>query len=342
MNRNKAKHKIAVIGAGIAGLSCATRLQSFGITVDVYEKNRGPSGRMSTRQTPEWSADHGAQYFTARDPRFIQEVDKWIKNGTADIWRPKLQAYEAMVWRESHSQEIRYVGTPTMHSPGKFLAVGLSIHYEKTISQLVRRENKWTLECLESGAIAESYDFVVLALPAPQATALTQYIDPRITSTTNAAQMKGCWTMMAHFPNHVTPDFDAAFINGELISWICQNASKPMRQAKPVWTIHGNPGWSQTNIEFSKEEAQSRMLECLMKLGFDCRDSEITMHRWRYASGGLKNPIHFLLLEDIDLGLCGDWLNGGRVEGGWLSGLQLAEAIINPLYSKDTSKALST
>jgi predicted NAD/FAD-dependent oxidoreductase len=320
--------KVAVIGAGIAGLSCAVELQSFGLSVDVFEKSRSPSGRMSTRRTPEWSADHGAQYFTARDPRFIHAVEGWIKNGVVDIWHPELQVFEGMSWRESHSQETRYVGTPSMNSPGKFLAEGLSIQYEKTISKIEHTEDHWVLQSTESGTVETAYDFVVLALPAPQASALAQAIDSRISSITDIGQMKGCWTMMAHFPHQLTPEYDAAFINGEPISWICQNASKPLRQGLPIWTIHGNPSWSQANIELSKQEAQSQMLECLVKLGFDCRDAEISMHRWRYASGALEHPIHFMWLDDISLGLCGDWLHGGRVEGGWLSGLQLAEALI--------------
>ena len=40
------KKRVAVIGAGIAGLSCATRLQALGFEVEVFEKSRGPSGRM--------------------------------------------------------------------------------------------------------------------------------------------------------------------------------------------------------------------------------------------------------------------------------------------------------
>jgi predicted NAD/FAD-dependent oxidoreductase len=32
--------------------------------------------------------------------------------------------------------------------------------------------------------------------------------------------------------------------------------------------------------------------------------------------------------SDIGLGLCGDWLNAGKVEGGWLSGRTLAEPVL--------------
>ena len=323
MNTNRAIKKVAMIGAGIAGLSCAQELQSYGITVDIFEKSRGPSGRMSTRRSEEWSADHGAQYFTARDPRFAQEVQRWIQASAAAVWNPRLRVYESKTWRESNSQEIRYVGTPNMNSPGKYLAKGLSIQYERTISQLERKDGKWNLKCLEIGELTASYDFVVLAIPAPQASALLKDLDTRASHITSSAQMKACWTMMAHLPNQTRADFDAAFINQEIISWICQNGSKPMRQGN-MWTIHGNPAWSQDNVELSKEDAQDQMVKCLTSLGFNCHDAEISMHRWRYASGGLEDAIGFFTLPDIGLGLCGDWLNGGRVEGAWLSGHELA------------------
>ncbi|OYY21543.1 MULTISPECIES: FAD-dependent oxidoreductase [unclassified Polynucleobacter] len=323
MNSNKEIERVAIIGAGIAGLSCARELKLQGISADIFEKSRGPSGRMSTRRSEGWSADHGAQYFTARDPRFIQEVQQWMRAGTAAIWTPKIKVYEAKAWRESNSQEIRYIGTPNMNSPGKHLAEELSIQYETTISQLDRRSDKWHLRSNEIGDIPTSYDFVVLAIPAPQASALVRSLDIRASDIADSAQMKACWTMMANFPNQKTADFDAAFINQEIIGWICQNGSKPMRQGN-TWTIHGSPAWSQENVELSKEDAQDQMVQCLTRLGLNCRDAEISMHRWRYASGGLENSISFLSLPDIGLGLCSDWLNGGRVEGAWLSGLELA------------------
>ena len=69
--------RIAVIGAGIAGLSCATELQGAGVTVRIFEKSRGPGGRMSTRRGEAWPCDHGAQFFTAQDPEFLAELIRW-------------------------------------------------------------------------------------------------------------------------------------------------------------------------------------------------------------------------------------------------------------------------
>jgi predicted NAD/FAD-dependent oxidoreductase len=64
-------------------------------------------------------------------------------------------------------------------------------------------------------------------------------------------------------------------------------------------------------------------------LGLDCSDAEISIHRWRYASGFTDPSPEFVFLPKFNLGLCGDWLNGGRVEGAWLSGHKLAGQIEN-------------
>ena len=72
---------VAVIGAGLSGLSCAHALLQAGHTVHLFDKSRGPSGRMSTRRAEDahgpWQCDHGAQYFTARDAAFRAEVARW-------------------------------------------------------------------------------------------------------------------------------------------------------------------------------------------------------------------------------------------------------------------------
>ena len=325
MYKNQPKETtIAIIGAGIASLSCAARLKALGFQVQLYEKSRGVSGRMSTRNNDDWSGDHGAQYFTARDPLFIDQVNEWINADVAAIWNPRLKVFKANQWQDSTATENRYVGIPAMNSPGKHLAKTLPIEFNQTIDRVAYAQNKWQLHSLESGDIHQKFDWLVVALPAPQALALTKSIDKSIEKFTIDANMQGCWTVMASFTANLNLPFDAAFINNEIISWISRNNSKPKRTGLETWVIHANPTWSQEWIELDKDEAAKRILDCAKKFGLDCRTAKISIHRWRYASGH-TNPIPvFRLHEDLKLGFCGDWLNGGRVEGAWLSGNQLA------------------
>ena len=141
--------------------------------------------------------------------------------------------------------------------------------------------------------------------------------------------MMGCWTVIASFAEKLNIPFDAAFINGEIIGWISKNNSKPARQGLETWTMHANPQWSQQWIELEKEEAGKRILECAKRLGLDCQNAQISVHRWRYASGSIDANPGFRTYQHLKLGLCGDWLHGGRVEGAWLSGYKLALQIKN-------------
>ena len=52
--------RIAIIGAGLAGLSAARALTAAGHTPVVFEKSRGLGGRLATRRTEFGPIDHGA------------------------------------------------------------------------------------------------------------------------------------------------------------------------------------------------------------------------------------------------------------------------------------------
>ena len=318
---------VAVIGAGLAGLCCATKLQDAGFKVQLFEKSRGASGRMSTRNGEDWSADHGAQYFTARSPQFEEELNSWISDGVAGAWYPSLKVFEDEQWREGSVSENRYVGIPGMNSPGQYLAKNLSIKFNQTIDKILHHHNKWSLRSIESGNIEGQFDWLVIALPAPQAFILAKSADHLIEESFRPFNMLGCWTVMVRFAEKPNLMFDAAFVNEEIISWVSRNNSKPGRTGQESWTFQANPQWSQEWIELDREEASKRILDCAQKLGFDFQKAEISVHRWRYASGAFSPSPEFCMNENLKLGLCGDWLHGGRVEGAWLSGMKLANNI---------------
>jgi renalase len=169
-----ATRSIAVIGAGLAGLSCATALREQGHRVQVFEKSRGVGGRMSTRNFESWACDHGAQYFTARDPSFAQQVDIWLKAGAAALWDAQITSFDAQGWQTIQSSSGRYVGTPSMTAPAKHLARGLEIHFSTTIDQLLRQDQVWKLHCKERGLLETHFDTLVLAIPSKQAEPLVQ------------------------------------------------------------------------------------------------------------------------------------------------------------------------
>jgi renalase len=329
LNKQSNRH-IAIIGAGLAGLSCATALQHGGFTVSVFEKSRGAAGRMSTRRGGDdnaaWQCDHGAQYFTARDPAFQAEVARWYEAGVAALWTPRLEILDGKIRRDAE-QIQRYVGVPRMTAPASFLAEKLSLSTQCTIKQLQRDEDGWRLVSAEHGLIDERFDAVLLAIPAPQAAVLLQSSAPALAAIATDTSMRGCWTLMLQFASPISLPFDAAFVHNNNLSWIARDSSKPGRTGLESWVLQASPEWSEAHLEDSADSVATALTKAFVDMGGPT-PSTWAAHRWRYASTEPAQLRGCMWDAELAIGLCGDWLNGGKVEGAWLSGRQLAREFI--------------
>jgi len=110
------KTDVLIVGAGLAGLSAANDLQNAGYTVLVVDKGRGLGGRLAGRRIDNASFDHGAQFMTTRDPKFVEQVRQWIEDGVAEEW---YSSFPGQV--NSHA---RYRGVPTMTAIAKHFGHG--------------------------------------------------------------------------------------------------------------------------------------------------------------------------------------------------------------------------
>lgn len=329
---------IAVIGAGLAGLSCATALQAAGHRVQVFDKSRGPSGRLSTRRGEGWQCDHGAQYFTARDPGFRAEVARWEAAGVAAPWLARIGVWPTGsaegAEREPHDPTApgalqRFVGAPRMTSPAAWLAEGLSLQTGHTVTTLAREGAAWRLHTAEHGLLADAFDAVLLAVPSPQAGPLLGEHAPALSELAASLRMRGSWALMLRFDAAPAMPFDAAFVNQGPLRWVAHDGHKPGRGEAATWLLHATAEWSEAHIEDSPEAVAPLLLAAWAELGGPV-PAAWTAHRWRYADTDpacTPPEAGCAWLPDRALGLCGDWLHGGKVEGAWLSGQALAARV---------------
>jgi len=337
--------QIAIVGAGIAGLACATALQNAGLTVTLFEKSRGPSGRMSTRIGENWQCDHGAQYFTARDAEFYREVQRWQQAGVAALWQPRLQQYDGNKFSTKVSNCERYVGMPTNTAPARFLAQSLTINTAVTINKIQRIDSQnlnhgWQLSSLEQGSLDHIFDAVILAVPAPQAAVLLQPASADLAAIAGSVSMRGCWSLICRFETALTLDFDGLFINGQLLSWIARDSAKPGRSGADrleTWVLQASSAWSEAHIDDNPEQVAVLMLNEFVKIG-GVWPTAHTMHRWRYAEAANYLALTSLWDDNAHLGLCGDWLNQGKVQGAWLSGMHLAKKLLHQANTEPKSE----
>lgn len=331
--------KVAVIGAGLAGLGCAQALQQAGLDVTVFEKSRGLGGRMSTRRAGHWQCDHGAQYFTARSAEFRQQLEHWIQAGAAAEWQANIISIgkrPASLPDSRHPETHRFVGTPGMSAPARLMAQGLNIRSQCRVLSLQHQDGGWRLgyQSAEGAAETARFDWIVCAMPAPQASELLAPAAPDVSAAIQRFGMQPCWAVMLVCDKPLKVSFDAAFVNQGALGWIARDTSKPARHGSECWLLHATEQWSLDNLEQSTERVATDLMSEFARLpGIELEPSNVTQasaHRWRYARNGDVPDAPVSRIEPgLQLGICGDWLNGGRVEGAWQSGRHLAQSILN-------------
>ena len=332
---------IAVIGAGMAGLTCARQLQQQGHHVVVYERNADVGGRMGTRQTELGGFDHGAQYFTATSERFRKEVAAWRKAGWAAPWEGRLVKLEkgtAVPAGRSNAKQ-RMVAVPGMGALGARLAAELDVRCELSVTRLERHGDAWllSLQCdsVPVPATAGPFDAVILALPADIASRLLQPLTSLLPLAAQVSQehLEPCWALILGFEQPLDLDYDGAWVEGSRLKWIARDASKPERRPGEHWIGHASAAWSTEHLADDPERVKEKLLKAFHEAtGTHVQPVYADVHRWRFAQALSTLPGACLWDGQTRVGACGDWfaagLDGsGRVENAFLSGSALAGAI---------------
>jgi len=317
--------KIAIIGAGMAGLACGENLVRAGHQVSMFDKGRGPGGRMATRrmeigdQTLRF--DHGAQYFTARDPRFSARVGHWEEAG--------------MVARWPNASPEAWVGTPGMNAPIRAMAQALPVQFGMRVEGISSTQAGWHLA---GEGLSERADAVVVAVPAEQAATLLLPHHADFAGQAAEIVSEPCWTLMLAFDRPLTETPNTLRSEGA-IGWAACNSAKPGRIASgsggeageesgaECWVVQGSPAWSRKHLELDKGDAQALLFAEFAQLAGPLpKLLASACHRWRYAQVPRRDGA-VLWDAQAKLGACGDWVKGPRVENAFLSGLELADAI---------------
>jgi predicted NAD/FAD-dependent oxidoreductase len=335
---------VAIIGGGVSGLLAARELTAAGVRTIVYDKARGPGGRLATRRVEDvaWF-NHGAQYFTIRSDKLQPMLQKWLKLGVVRIWEgPVVRLHDGVAReedRDNHdARDIRYIGSSGNNALAKHLAANVDYHPSVHVHSVQRSSEGdgacWRVIGPESQVLGE-FGAVLLALPSPQVLPLLSGDDP-IALAAGAVKMRPTWAVMVKFKQSLALPWRGAFVESSPLSWAMQSPS-PRGSVKdePLWVLHGSHDWSEANLERAPEEIVPLLMDAFATaLGRELPAAEHSQaHRWRYAAPASRDPLRGLCLFDDarKLGCCGDWCAGGRVEGAMLSGLAAAEQLIDAL-----------
>ncbi len=290
--------RVAVVGAGLCGLTAARGLADAGAEVTVFEKSRGLGGRLATRRRDGLALDHGAPWVHAAGAAFAEALQELGATPLGDG---------------------RWVGTPGMSDLARPLAAGLDIRIEVEVEAVVGTDLR------RGGETLGSFDRVVVTVPAPQARRLLGD-DGAVPA---AVVMDPVWTLLCEGAGPAGAPDVLCPASGPIVLAL-GSGSRPWRTGPDGWVAHARAGWSRARLELTREEVAEDLGAAFADLvGWrPATGAWRAAHRWRFARTATPLGHPFVAHDGGRVLIGGDWALGPDASDAWASGRAMADALL--------------
>lgn len=315
-------------------------LQRAGKQVIVLESTSVIGGRMASLTVPIHDNgerrqpavfDHGAQYFTVRDHRFKDLVEKWQKLGIVQEWSRGFATADGSYYADGLA---RYRGDPDMAVVPNYLARTLQVQLSSKVVRINWQQGSWTITI--SGGRSFRARSLLLSPPVPASLALLDRSQVDLPVAEREAldllEYEPCLAVLIKVDGMgMLPEPGGMWPVGEPISWMADNYRKGVSPEVGTITIHAGPEFSEHYWKTDDQQIVQALTDAAGRwLGDPVSFSRV--YRWPYSKPIRTYSQPYLYLEEPGpLIFAGDAFAGPRVEGAALSGLAAAEQLLAKL-----------
>jgi renalase len=345
---------VAIIGAGIAGLTCAQTLQQAGRNIVILDKSRGVGGRVATRRIQTTHADHGACYLSpAQDPNLQELTQQMLSQGVLQIWTDTVHEFSPdSGLQPAPTRQSRYVAPAGMSAIAKFLTPNLDLRLNHRVTDLRLNADHWECAIAQEASILAKV--IVLTIPAPQAIALVpssadsraaeyQEFRAQLTSVDffpSLSVMAGYSCDRAAEWQQNYPQIRAITLpNDPVVSWLGFDSSKhaPALEStpvdtEPVFVLQSSAAFAALHLDaIDLQPAAAQMLAQAAQHFAPWLETPAWMqiHRWRYAFARSPLSTPYLAAPTAFPLVCGgDWCGGRKIEDAYRSGQAIAQHLL--------------
>jgi len=322
--------RVAIVGAGIAGLAAGRTLQKSGASVVLYDKARGVGGRLATRRVQDFVFDTGATSIAPRglgiETAMLAELDQ---SELIQIQKPIYTHTNLRVspGDTARNSTPRYTYRPGSNHLAKLLAEGLDVRLNTQVDTLKRDGQTFEVE-------GSTFDAVILTPPIPQASLLLWSLGE--SRPVANARYRSCISIMLGF-DQPTPDIPYhALIDVEQrhpLTWISvESAKRPGRapEGKTAMVLQMSPTYSHDHYQTSDERIIPDVLGYVQDLFGSEFNSPVAIDtkRWKYSQPETVAVFETVNNNHNGVILAGDGLAAGRVERAYESGLMAARLLL--------------
>jgi renalase len=344
---------VAIIGAGIAGLTCAQALQQAGQNIVILDKSRGVGGRVATRRIQTTHADHGACYLSpAQDPNLQGLIQQMLAQGILQVWTDTVHEFSPdSGLQPAPTRQPRYVAPAGMSAIAKFLTPNLDLRLNHLVTGLTLNAAHWECAIAQEPSILAKA--IVLAIPAPQASALLPSPD---SSTAEDREFRAQLTSVDFFPSLSVlagysrdraaawqqdyPQIRAITLSHDpVLGWLGFDSSKHATalesapaDTEPVFVLQSSAAFAALHLDAADlQPAAAQMLAQAARQFAPWLETPTWMqiHRWRYAFARSPLSTPYLAAPTACPLVCGgDWCGGRKIEDAYLSGQAIARHLL--------------
>lgn len=320
--------KVAVIGAGVAGLAAARTLTDQDVDVTVFEKSALPGGRCTTFSKDGFIFDMGPTAIAPRGMALESVLLDKKPEGLQEVVKPVYthQAGRIVPGDQGKNNIVRYCFTKGIAELGPFLAKGLNIVYESEVSSVTPDSGKFVI-------LGTTFDAIAITIPLPMALSLVEGMGfpPPETSF-----YRPCISVALGYDVPVETTYHAliGLDNSHPMAWLSVESQKLDGRAPEGCTAlvaQFGPSYSKWNIDSTEEKIiHDATIDVSRLLDENLSSPMITnIVYWEYSQPERTVQQSTLNRENRKVVIAGDGVIGGRIEQAYESGVIAANTLLD-------------
>ncbi len=344
-------HRVAVVGAGVAGAGVAYALRDVPVSVTVFERTDRIGGRAATRSAHGCTYDPAANYVKSDDTTITNLITETLDTeGLIDVTEP--------VWTFTEDGTIS-LGTDTdahkwsyecgiAELPRRlFEESDATVVRNTPITAIDRDEDRWTLT--GENDLLGAFDAIVLTPPASQTAALLSTVEwdrdshRALRTAVERIEYRSIYTVLLGYPFALDAPY-YALVNTDRshdIGWLSREECKPGRvpDGKSLLVVQMAPDWSARRIETPSDETEivrevagetATLLDNERLQDPEWTDTAAWSHALPARDTEEIAPETRRPAEREGLFLAGDWVTGeGRIHRALQSGLTTGSRVVD-------------
>ncbi len=314
-----------ILGSGISGSTIANIL-SKKYSVQVFDKAKGPGGRSSNKRFRDnLNFDHGVQYISPKSKQFLKFIEKLYQNKILKTWDDNHLDFTF----EKKPFSKKYIGRRANNDLVKYNLKNIKQSFTSPIKKINFKKYFWEITLKNKSK--HQFKSLIITCPFPQLKKLAKnYLNKNILKL--KVQMQPNITVMLAFKNQKNLPISSIKFNDDILAWAAnENSKKRFKSNINLWTLQATLKWSKKTINKYKNNklVMRQLIMRFIKLtGFEKNKIIFKkIHGWKYSYNYDKTPYLSVWNKKINLGICGDWFSGPKVEDAWLSANDLARKI---------------